>query len=1013
MKETISLFVRRPVTVIMAMAALGIAAVFSLIHMPIERLPELSVPQVLVETRYNGMTAADIRSMVSIPVEDALSPVKGLQRIRSVSRDNVSMISLDFRWGSDVMTAAALVREAIDAVYPSLPHGINKPVVTPQNSGTQAHAIVAVRSPYGDNRFARHLAEYELRTRLRQIDGVASVVLVGGETEEQRLRLDMQRLAARGIKVTDFVRLVSGETVDIPSGNVREGNRELVAVSSGRPASAEELSGVLVPAASGAFLLSDAGELNLEAARRKSVFVVDGTEAAALEIYRRPGADPLRLSREINQTVTEAASLFSNDADIFVVRDASSSLISGITSLGISAALGAIAVIITLFVFIKRIRYSILAGLSIPLSASFGIIVLAVAGKSLNSMSLGGLALGIGLVSDVSVITLDLLHRSFASRKDKPSPCEIGSCAASIAGSSMASTITTSVVFVPIIFLPGPLGSLFGDMAIALVSSVIAGWLYAQFCLTSLFNLFFNNNKKSNLIKIGKKNTKLEEKYRLLLAPFIRRPQKIIIATALIIISGSVILFSRPLVFVSPDEAKEICVSLNFISGTLLNDAADTACVISRTLSEVPGIKTIFGRAGAEDEDISRRADIDYRKEELLLSCELAGNVKPEKVMAEIQQLMDNNHGGFEFQVSLPKDQTEALLGLSSEWSFAVTGKDRKETSARAELAHDRLKNFSDSAPPALALRPQGLRPELRLFPNRELISYLGITGADLAEVLFILNEGIIATTMEIEGNQLDVRISGSFLTDSNSPEILLENIPFLSDEGRILYLGSLGRIERRDAESAFARAERNDVIYLDIIPTSNKSFKNYLDKMCNDFPWFVKIDDSVFSKYRNSLLINICLVLILLYMVMGAQFESFLLPLLIMLSIPISLAGAGPVMLLCGVNLDSGAVLGLITLFGLVINNGLILFEIGEQRINEGVSPAIAVYGGAAERVRPVLITSLTTIIALLPLVFNPLANSQKSMAAAMIGGMFASTALSLFVLPPLLLRFFRRRNK
>jgi len=1027
MNKLISLCASRPVTILMAMAALGIAAVFSVIRMPLERLPDLSVPVVLVETAYNGMTAADIRTLVTIPVEDALSPVKGLQRIRSVSRDNVSLLSLDFRWGSDVMTAAALVREAIDAVYPSLPQGISKPVVTPQNSGTEAHAIVAVRPLNGDNRFARRLAEYELRARFRRIDGVGSVVLTGGETGEQRFRLDMPRLAARGMNAPDFVRLVSGETQDIPAGNAREGNRELVVVSSGKPESAEELSRLLVPAPSGAFVISDAGRLSMESARRKSVFVFNGREAAALEIFRRPGADPVRLSREINQAVKEAVSLFSNDAEITVAHDSSSSLMSGIAALGISAGLGAFAVIITLFVFLKQFRYSILAAVSIPVSVAAGVCVLALCGKSLNSMSLGGLALGIGIVSDISVIMLDLLHRTFGGCCAAPSASELGNSAASISASSMASTITTAVVFVPVIFLPGPLGSLFGDLAIALVSSIMAGWLYSQFCLTSLFKFFFKTVSESDF-NSSKKLSTIEKKYRRLLAPLLRRPRRLVFAALAISVAGATLLFSRPAVFVSPDEANEILVSLIFPPGTLLESAAAEACDVSRSLAAYPGIKTIFGRAGAEDEDVGRRVDIDYRKEEFILRCQLEKGIKAKKALAEVRRIMNGIYADAEFQTEsqayLPKDRMEILLGLSSEWSFAVQGKNREETVARSLVAIKKIEEISGPSAPPPVLRPRGQRPELRLYPQREAVAHMGITGAELAETLYTMNEGVIASTLEIEGRPLDVRISGNTWPGESSPEMLLANMPLLNREGKIIYLGSLGRIERCDAEAALVRLDRNDVIYIDVPSVSDnknakmtekktgRKIKKALNNLSGVIPWFSRTDESVFNRYRNSLLVTVCLVLILLYMTMGAQFESFFLPLILMLSIPFSLAGTGPAMALFGINLDSGAVLGLITLFGLVINNGLILFEIGDQRICSGFSACNAVYGGAAERVRPILITTVTTLIALLPLVLSPLAVSQKSMAVAMMGGIIASTALSLFILPLVLLRFFAWRE-
>ncbi|MDR0583682.1 MAG: efflux RND transporter permease subunit [Treponema sp.] len=1019
MKGIITLCVRRPVTVIMAMAALVTAALFSLSALSLERLPELSEPKLTVETVYTGMAADDMRSLVTIPVEDALSPVKGLERIRSVSRDGRSIISLDFRWRTDPAAAAALVREAIDAVYPGLPEGVLKPVVTAGDYGDDPHAIIAVRSIQGDGSFARRLAEYELRARLRKIDGVGSIVLAGGEIPEGRLRLDVQKLAALGISPPDFAGILSGETADIPAGNAREGDMELVVVSSGRPGTVEELSELIIPAGGGAaaLKLGDTGDLNIEAGRRNSVFIFEGREAVALEIFRRPGADPLRLSRDIRKTLKETAPLFSRDAEIIMVRDSAPSLIRGIIGLLISAGLGAAAVIAVLFLFIRRLRYSLLAALSIPLSTAAGICVLAITEKSLNSMSLGGLALGIGLVSDTGVIVLDLLHRAFGADAEKPPPEKIGEKAASIAGSSAASTLTTAVVFVPVIFLPGPLGSLFGDTAVALVVSISAGWLYAQFCLPSLYRMFFTADRCG----FGALCV-IEKKYRHLLAPPLRRPFRIFALAALASIAGGLFLLLRPAVFISPDEAEEVRVSVVFPPGTLPENIGAGGAAISRTVSELPAVKTVYGRAGAEEEDIGRRADTDYLKEELVIYCVLNRGSKPEKALAEItetvNELKNQEDGLLDTAISayLPRDRTETYLGLSSARTFAVTGKDREEAAERAAAVARRLGEYTGSGGASIALRPRGRRPELRLYPNREAAAYLGVSSMDIAESLYTLSEGVVTSRLEIEGRPLDVRVSGRALSEfsgGSGPEALLENIPLTTSQGKIVFLGSLGRIERREAEAALARLDRSDVIYLDLPPSKDRKIAGAVKEMSAGFSWFDRASESVFSRYRNSLLLNICLVLILLYITMGAQFESFLLPLIFMLTIPFSLAGSGPALLLFDAALDSGAALGLTALFGLVVNNGLILFEISDEKIRSGCSPAAAVYRGASRRLRPVLITAATTVFALLPVALNPLGNAQKSMAAAMLGGLAASTLLSLFALPPVLIRFFRWRGK
>jgi len=1057
MKSLINIFVRRPVTVIMILAALIIASVFSAFRLPVNRLPEFSIPRVTVETVYPGMAANEIRSMVTIPLEDGLSPVKGLERIRSVSRDNSSLISMDFRWGIDPMAASVLVREAVDAVYPGLPEGVRKPAVTSGDSSGEPHAIIAVSSHNGNQEFARNLAEYEITARLRRIDGVGSVILAGGSVREERLSLDAPRLAALGMEPSDFTALLAQQTADIPAGNAREGNIEIVIVSSGKPESAAALSRMVLPAQNGSFMVEDAGKLYSSEARKESVFVCNGKETAALEIYRRPGADPLRLSREINKTLDEATALFSRDAHIELVMDSAPSLAAGLTGLVISAALGAAAVVCVLIVFIKRINYSLLASISIPVSIAAGVCVLSLTGKSLNSMSLSGLAMGIALVSDVSVIVLDVLHRSFGDRESVPESEEIADRASSIAGSSIASTLTTALVFVPVIMLPGALGNLFGDIAAALTASVFAGWCYAQFLLPSLFKLIFRRKDSKLQIDINRKNIlkkvfadgssfsssmlnnfikkiysfRLEQKYTLLLSTLLRRPRIVFAVAVLLSVTGGLSLLLRPVYFINPDDAQEVWVSIEFPSGTLLEAAEKTGTEISRLLYGLPSVKTVFGRAGAEEEDSARRANAGYKREDLILRCLLNKKASPQKALAEINHTLEHFGGLNEpFSVYFPKDRIETLLGLSSTNSFAIIGNNREELLEHVEIAH----NAFNSKSKRVNFTPRGERPELRFYPDREASAYLSIPAAQIARTLYILNEGVVVTTLETDGRPVDVRVTGQKIDSNYSPNAdasdismyantnikfkndpvkiindpirQLEQIPLKTAEGKTVYIGSLGRIEQMHAEASLARLDRCDVMYADF----NMDAESALIKdFASHNTWFTGADDSVFSKYRNTLIIYAFLVILLLYMAMGAQFESFLLPLILMMSIPFSLAGAGPALLLGGAKIDSGVIFGLTALFGLVVNNSLLLFEISEQKINSGFSPAAAVYKGAKERLRAILITMITTVIALLPLVISPVGNTQKSMAIAMLGGVCASTLLSLFAVPPVLIWYFK----
>jgi multidrug efflux pump subunit AcrB len=423
---------------------------------------------------------------------------------------------------------------------------------------------------------------------------------------------------------------------------------------------------------------------------------------------------------------------------------------------------------------------------------------------------------------------------------------------------------------------------------------------------------------------------------------------------------------------------------------------------------------------GAEADDSSRRSDPDYRKEKLLFRCFLDKAEKADVVIESINRTLKNFHlpessGSPLVSAGYPEDRTAKILGLSSALTLAVKGNTHEETSSSSEGIAAMFWRDAGPALESLKLRPSGTRPQLRLVPRREQSAYLGISAMEIAASVYAASEGIVTGNMEIEGRPLDIRVSG--IIPGNNPE-QLKNIPLavsFSNRGKSepVFLGSLVDIEWIEAETALARQDRSDVVYMDIVPAPGNEEKIHsliggLTGGLNGIRGVSRADESVFVRYRAALTATVILVLILLYLVLGAQFESFLLPLVLMLSVPFSLAGAGPALFLFGASLDSGAVLGLVALFGLAVNNGIILYEISAEKIRRGFLPAAAVYSGAAERFRPVLLTTLTTIFALLPLVISPLGNSQKSMALTMLGGIIVSGFLAFFALPPIFIRFF-----
>jgi multidrug efflux pump subunit AcrB len=469
------------------------------------------------------------------------------------------------------------------------------------------------------------------------------------------------------------------------------------------------------------------------------------------------------------------------------------------------------------------------------------------------------------------------------------------------------------------------------------------------------------------------------------------------------------LLLSRPAVFVPQDEARELNVVFDFSPGTTLEHIAEKGIEISRLLQDAEGLEIVFARSGAEDEDVSYRANIEYKKERLIFRCFLQKSYDAGDIARELQFLLAGKYYN-NFTVGFPQDRTERLLGLSSANTFALKGNSREDLEEKRET----VRKIIDGNIPNYAYRPSGSRPEIKIFPDREAAAFLGISTYQIAEALYAATEGVIAGRIETGGRPFNIRVSPLNSENKGLPLNTLEQLPIVQKSGIPIPLGVLVHIEQAEADAELARLDRSDVLYLDVYPeaSGSKTTATDIEALLSSQTGITRSDESAFSRYQNSLVITLFLVIILLYMTIGAQFESFILPLIVMLTIPFSVAGAGPSLFLLGAGIDSGSVLGLVVLFGLVVNNGIVLYEISLEKINEGYTVIHGVYSGSSERLQPVLITTLTTICALFPVLISPMASSQRSMAAAMLGGMIVSTALTLFILPAVFIKLLKPKE-
>lgn len=997
MIRVVELCVRRPIAVIMVVVAVMLAGGNATLSLPMASLPDIQVPRVVIEANMAGLPAAQIRSLVAIPLEDALASAKGSTDLSSVSRDGSAILTLDFQWGQDPARAAGRVREILDAVYPALPDGADRPTVTAVDSGLDP-LIVSIRAADGDLASARHFADHEVRSRMRRVDGVGSVTVLGGVQREIAVAVDMRKAAIREMSVDDVAHLYARELADMPAGSLRDHELELVIVARGRPGNAAELANVVAAGPAGPVRLSDMASVQERDAPRNSIFVVDGDESVALEIFTSSGSDPVAGSRRIKAAIADLAARHGDDFDIRLVHDAAAPVALAIRSLALAGIVGCLAVALVLLVLLDDCRAGLLVAMTIPVSAVAALGIVALSGRSLNTMSLGGISLAIGMISDNAVVVIEALSAEFMSRPERPGADSIAAVVGTTTMGTFGSTATTAVVFIPVLFLPGAIGGLFGDLALSLLAATTSGWLCANLVVPSLYRVVWAYRPVSRA-------RWLEHAYRRMLAKAMRRPLVVLGAALLLAGIGTLLVATRTMSFLPPDAADRLNIMVEFAAGTDPDAMQLMAPLLSSVLCSVPGIQTCYGSAGAELDDARRHADPGYMRESLVLACQLRGHADTgymqSLLLTAARRILPLDAT---VSVAVPPDQAARLLGLDGHGSLAVRGETHAEAVAAADAIMTRLMAEAGESLCDVRTAPSGRRTRIIVRPDRQALASLGISAATISSSLRTATTGALISTLELSGREAPVLMfaSGAGYADRAGSLEEAARVPILVHES-MLPISALARFDMQGSDAAIARFNRADVVYLDptAAPGSELRLDASIDRIMRSDPRLSRADESAFDRYAGAMIGSVILVVVLLYLTLGAQFESLGLPPLIMATLPLAMAGVGPALALAGLGLDSGSVLGLVVLFGVVVNNAILLYEATCARRSTGLSAAQSAYGGASGRVRAISATTLTTMVALLPVCVMSRGAAGRSMSVAMLGGITASAALTIFVLP------------
>lgn len=968
MKNVIYFSVRHPISVLMIFLALSLLGIISLFRIGIDYMPKIGDRKIHVVTEYNGITAAEIRRVVSIPLERSLSSIKSLKNMESVCRTGISIITLNFKYKTDINLAIIECRQILDETFPLLPSLCGKPAVYKSHGDVKPTVSIACIPKDGNLAEARHFCEVDVASQLQRLENVGEVKTLGGEEEEIKISLDKSALESRQITLNDVAVILTEANYEYPAGTIYEGNKELILKTMGRFENLTEIEEYCLFYNNGNILkVGDIAEVSRGIKDRDSFFMHNGDRGIKIDVFSKSNSDPVKTAREVKKLLEKLSSSYSKHFDFTVISDESGKIKASLLNVIFSGLMGMIVTAMVIFLVFRKIAFSGIISLIIPCSFLFSVTCLFALGKTLNLMSLSGLAIGVGLVVDGSTVALENILRK--CRHCQVSPKIITEGTYEVLLSNTASMLTTNIVFLPVFLISGVVSELFADMAISIISAITFSALASFTLLPALFSLIdkktFRTEKEVPFLH------SLTKRYETILTRLF--DFSLFAPTALIgcCVLGIIVFTLLPKEFMEQGKSERMEIEIHFPANSSLEAIMKKCDFLHKKLNEA-ALKNINFQCGFKKNDVQSLADYAFRRENVRLSFDFTEKNR-KKVLFETEKIF--REANLAHTVMEEKDFLSSVLDLS-DFSVIVFGKDEKSARLNA------LKCATDGE-----IRPDEISTNYAFAPDRIFMTRLNLDNSFSATAIRPITEGIEITAFYEKSVQIPMKVQ---LAETPQSGTVLENFFAKVGDGILLPIKFLGKISTVTNENILYRFNQKDGRLISaekFTPDDHTEFTDLKKENFNDL-------------FRDSAFL-LAAVVVFLYLILAAQFESFFLPVLLLFAIPPAFFGAFSFLLLSGKTVNVNVCIALIILFGTSVNNSILLYE--SCKNSEAVNKK-QIISACTEKFRAIFVTNATSILALSPFAFNFTGNNtQTSLALSVMGGLITSTLIVLLIIPGL----------
>jgi hydrophobic/amphiphilic exporter-1 (mainly G- bacteria), HAE1 family len=1009
--------VNRRVTTSMIAMILVVMGIFAFSRLGLDFFPDLEFPTVSVVTTYRGASSEDIEKTITKPVEQVVSSISRVKKVTSSTSEGVSTIQVEFEWGTNLDFAAQDIRDQIGLYRQFLPPEASSPLVVKFNLGQLPVIFWGITGNMPTYELKK-LIEDEVAPRLERIDGVASAPVYAMDVREILVDIDKSALESRHLALDRVIGALAVENINLPAGFIQERHSDFVVRTMGEFESLEDIRRVVVGSTTTGepIFLGDIAEVKDTLKETRYVGRIQQQNGVFLMVSKRSGANTATTGEEVKKELAEIRKTLPPDIQFHTAMDQSDMVKRVARRTSSEAWQGALLAIFMIFLFLRNWRPTLIIALAIPLSIIATFIAIYFSGYTLNLLTLGGLALGIGMLVDCAIVVIENTFRHIEEGAERKKAAIFG--ASEVGMAVTASMLTTIVVFLPMMFAQGITGKLTKGLALSITASLVAS-LYVALTIVpmlsyTLFKSYYKNGSLGEKRKVTQpKFQKAREVYRKWLVRALEKRRRVLLGTLGLFLLSVILVPFIGTEFMPSQDQDMILLMVKMPVGTALEETNRVVALVEKLMAEQPEVSMINAQAGSSAEENPSDSSSAFSPSGPHEGLLWVGLIHQDKRKLSDKQILEN------IRAKLPSlenvkfealDMSQIITGsMGGPVAIKVFGKDLDKL---REIADGIVAKIHDV--PGLRDLTHTLsqgRPEYQIKVDRERAAKLGLMVSQVASAVQTASLGRVATRYREENEEIDLRVRFQERFRDNIQEI--GNIPLVTPRNEVVYVGQVATIIKGEGPIRIARENQSRIVTV----TANISGRD-LGSVVRDIQARLGVIDKqlpagYFLEFGGSykqmqdafrtLAIVFAMASLLVYMIMAAQFESFRHPLIIMFTVPLGLIGVVFGLLITGNTINLPVWVGFIILAGVVVDNAIVMIDYINQLRQRGVDTKEAIVQGSVTRLRAVLLTALTTMIGMLPMALSRSEGSEfrSPMAITVLGGMTVTTVLTLFVIP------------